>query len=215
MSVGTRKELIEAIGARYRHASAADKSTILDEFVAVTGYHRKHAIRVLAEDETAFVAPRRARSRLYDEAAHQALVLLWEAGDRVCGKRLKLLLPLLMDAMERHGRLDVDPEVKPKLPCISAATIDRALVQTRAHVDGQRRRQSGVGSAIRRSVPVRTFADWGDPLPGFFEMDMVEHCGGVKTRGAFVHTLVLTDIASDWTECVAMPLRNSRSSSRR
>ena len=37
---------------------------------------------------------------------------------------------------------------------------------------------------------------------------MVEHCGGRKTDGDFVHTLVLTDIASGWTECVAMPVRN-------
>src|SRR5205814_1515755 len=62
--------------------------------------------------------------------------------------------------------------------------------------------------AIRRSIPVRTFADWRDPPPGFFEIDMVEHCGGPKTDGDFVHTLTLTDIASGWTECVAMRQRN-------
>jgi hypothetical protein len=62
--------------------------------------------------------------------------------------------------------------------------------------------------ALRRSIPVRTFSDWGDPPPGFLEVDMVEHCGGVKTDGNFVHTLVLTDIATGWTECVAMPMRN-------
>jgi hypothetical protein len=44
--------------------------------------------------------------------------------------------------------------------------------------------------------------------PGFLEVDMVEHCGGRKTDGDYVHTLVLTDIASGWTECVAMPVRN-------
>jgi hypothetical protein len=64
-----------------------------------------------------------------------------------------------------------------------------------------------VGSAIRRSIPVRTFADWLDPPPGFFEIDMVEHCGGPKTDGDYVHTLTLTDIASGWTECVAMRVR--------
>ncbi len=55
---------------------------------------------------------------------------------------------------------------------------------------------------------MRTFGDWNDAPPGFFEVDMVEHCGGSKTDGNFVHTLVLTDIASAWTECVAMPMRN-------
>ncbi len=91
---------------------------------------------------------------------------------------------------------------------VSAATIDRVLAGARSHTDGQRKRRKGVGAAIRRSTPVRTFADWRDPPPGFFEIDMVEHCGGPKTDGDFVHTLTLTDIASGWTECVAMHWRN-------
>lgn len=205
--MATRKELIEAIGARYREASTSERSTILSELVAVTGYHRKHAIRVLGS-QTRGAPPRQPRNRLYDEAVRQALIVLWEASDRVCGKRLKPLVPVLIDAMERHGHLDLDGEVRAKLLHVSAATIDRALGPARNHVDGLRRRRPGVGAAIRRSVPVRTFADWRDPPPGFFEVDMVEHCGGPKTDGDFVHTLVLTDIASGWTECIAMPVRN-------
>jgi len=134
--------------------------------------------------------------------------MLWEAGDRVCGKRLKALIPVLIDAMERHGHLALDPAVKDKLLQVSAATIDRVLADTRSHIDGQRKRRTGVGSAIRRSIPVRTFADWRDPPPGFFEIDRVEHTCGPKTDGDYLHTLVLTDIASGWTECVFMRRRN-------
>jgi hypothetical protein len=65
---------------------------------------------------------------------------------------------------------------------------------------------AGIGSAIRRSIPARTFSDWGEPLPGFREVDMVEHCGGPKTDSNYVHSLVLTDVATGWTECVAMPV---------
>jgi hypothetical protein len=199
LSMATRKELIEAVGARYRGATASERTKILDEFVALTGYHRKHAIRVLgAEDHEP--SGRAPRNRLYDEAVRQALIVLWEAGDRVCGKRLKPLIPVLIAAMERHGHLELDPVVKDKLLQISAATIDRSMAATRLHIDGQRRRRTGVGAAIRRSVPVRTFSDWRDPPPGFFEVDMVEHCGGPKTDGDFVHSLVLTDIASGWTK---------------
>ena len=203
----TRKELIGGVGARYRSAPMSEKSKILDEFVAITGYHRKHAIRVLgAEADPGLSRP--ARNRLYDEAVRQALIVLWEAGDRVCGKRLKALIPVLIGAMERHGHLDLHAEIKAKLLQISAATIDRALGDARSRVDGQRKRRTGVGAAIRRSIPVRTFSDWRDPPPGFLEVDMVEHCGGAKTDGDFVHTLVLTDIDSGWTECIAMPVRN-------
>ena len=205
--MATRKELIEAVGVRYREASAGERTRILDELVALAGYHRKHAIRLLAEPpERGQVAP--ARNRLYDEAVRQALIVLWEAADRICGKRLKVLIPVLVDAMERHGHLQLEPVIRQKLLRVSAATIDRALGEARHHIDGQRRRRTGVGAAIRRSIPVRTFADWRDPPPGFFEVDMVEHCGGPKTDGDFVHSLVLTDIASGWTECVAMPVRD-------
>jgi hypothetical protein len=203
----TRKELVAALQLRYSSAAFGDRIKILDEFVALTGYHRKHAIRLLREKASP-TQGMPARNRLYDEAVRQALIVLWEAADRICGKRLKALIPMLVDAMERHGHLDLDPVVKSKLVQISAATIDRMLADARLHIDGQRKRRKGVGAAIRRSIPVRTFADWRDPPPGFFEIDMVEHCGGPKTDGDFVHTLTLTDIATGWTECVAMRVRN-------
>jgi hypothetical protein len=203
----TRKELVAALQVRYRSSGFGERIKILDEFVALTGYHRKHAIRLLRAKPSAPEASRE-HNRLYDEAVRQALIVLWEAADRICGKRLKALIPMLVDAMERHGHLDLDPVIKAKLFQVSAASIDRMLANARLHIDGQRKRRKGVGSAIRRSIPVRTFADWRDPPPGFFEIDMVEHCGGPKTDGDFIHTLTLTDIASGWTECVAMRLRN-------
>lgn len=204
--MATRKELVEALRVRYGSAAFGERIRILDEFVALTGYHRKHAIRVL-RDEVSKTSAARARNRLYDEAVRQALTMLWEAADRVCGKRLKALIPLLVDAMERHGHLDLDPVIRSKVLEVSAATIDRMLAPARLHIDGQSKRRKGVGSALRRSIPVRTFADWRDPPPGFFEIDMVEHCGGPKTDGDFVHTLTMTDIATGWTECVAMRVR--------
>lgn len=207
ISMTTRKELVEALRVRYHSAAFSDRIKILDEFVALAGYHRKHAIRVLGEEAATSQAAARARKCLYDEAVRHALTVLWEAADRVCGKRLKALIPMLVDAMERHGHLDLDPVVKTKVLNVSAATIDRVLAAARLHIDGQRKRRKGVGAAIRRSIPVRTFADWRDPPPGYFEIDMVEHCGGVKTGGDFVHTLTMTDIASGWTECVALRMR--------
>jgi hypothetical protein len=203
----TRKELTAAIGARYRGASKSEKQKILDEFVTLTGFHRKHAIRAL-NFERAGVVGEKGRNRIYDEAVRQAMILLWEAADRVCGKRLKALVPMLIDAMERHGHLDLEPIIKAKVLVASAATIDRMLAGTRLRIDGQRKRRRGVGAAIRRSIPIRTFADWRDPPPGFFEIDMVEHYNGPKIDGDYLHTLVLTDIASGWTECFAMRHRS-------
>lgn len=100
---------------------------ILEEFVAATGYHEKSAIRVLNNFPAAKPPQTRQRPSRYDEAARSALIVLWEASDRVCGKRLKALLPILLPALERHGHLKLDAETRPKILAMSTATIDRLL----------------------------------------------------------------------------------------
>ena len=136
----------------------------------------------------------------------EALILLWEASDRVCGKRLKPLLPLLVTALERHGHLTLDVTVRARVLAASAATLDRMLRSTRASVADQRVRRRAVPT-VQKNVPVRTFAEWEDPLPGDMEADLVSH-GGDSATGSFVHTLTLTDVASGWTECVALVVRD-------
>lgn len=204
ISTGARQELVQAICGRYRTVSPEDKSRILDEFVALTGYHRKHAIRVLNGFAETPASSKRGRLRLYDEAVREALIVFWEASDRICGKRLKPLLPVLLPALERHGHVSLDPIVRERLLAVSASTIDRMLSGTRA--SSGRRIRAKTRPAVRRSVPVRTFADWHDPLPGFLEIDLVVHCGE-SMAGSFASTLVLTDIASGWTECIALLVR--------
>ncbi len=130
---------------------------------------------------------------------------MWEASDRICGKRLKALIPTLVPAMERHGHLDLASELRALLFAISAATIDRVLRPQRER-NGARTRRRGLPSAIRRSIPVRTFSDWNDPAPGVVEADLVAHSGPVAS-GAFMQTLVMTDIASGWTECAPLLVR--------
>ena len=102
-----KQELLATIRDRYRASSKREKSLILDEFIAVTGHHRKHGIRLLgqsSDDGEQRPAIKKGR-RIYDEAVRQALIVVWEAADRICGKRLKAALPHLVDSMERHGYL--------------------------------------------------------------------------------------------------------------
>jgi hypothetical protein len=132
--------------------------------------------------------------------------VVWEASDRVCGKRLKPLVAVLVESLERHGHLQLAADVRAGLLAMSAATIDRALRDVRDHAGGRSRRRTIASVGIRRSVPVRTFADWHDPAPGFVEADLVAHSGPTAS-GSFVQTLVLTDIASGWTECAPVLVR--------
>jgi hypothetical protein len=204
LSVATR-ELIEAVAARYRAAGRNQKKEILDEFVKVTGFHRKHAIRALKKSLKKGAAEPRQRARIYDQAVREALTIVWEAADRICGKRLRQVIAGLIEAMERHGHLKLDFAVRESLLSMRAATMDRLLTTVRDSAK-QGRRRTMINTPLRKAIPVRTFADWDDPHPGFFEMDMVLHCGK-STAGSYVHSLVLTDIASGWTEAIAMVVR--------
>ncbi len=209
VSMATRDELLAALTVRYDQAGREGKTGILTEFVAVTGYHRKHAAGFLRGGSRKDRSAARPRRRLYDDAVREALIVLWEASDRICGKRLKPLIPMLVAAMERHGHLALDPAVRDRLETISAATIDRVLAPVRKQAGSRGRRRTAPSAAIRRAVPIRTYADWDDPPPGFFEADLVSHSGPLNS-GSFAQTLVLTDIASGWTECA--PLRFASSS---
>jgi hypothetical protein len=191
ISMGARREVLAAVAKRYRAAGRREKGRILDELTATTGWHRKHAVRALSQRVAALapsgsrntavasavgddVLPRRRRGK-YD-GIRDALVVLWESSDRVCGKRLVVMLPTLLPAVERHGRLKPTSEQRALLLSVSAATIDRMLVDVKVAAAGGRRRRVGFYSAIRREVPIRTFNDWGNPPPGF--------CGSTWLRTA-------------------------------
>lgn len=207
MTHATRAELTNAIRDRYVAAAAKDKHRVLAEFIAATGYHEKSTIRALNSSPAPKRRQTRARRSLCDEAARAALIVLWEASDRVCGKRLKALLPILLPAMERNGHLKLDKEIRPKVLSMNAATIDRLL---RLPKNATRtRKPTRPVPEPRRRIKMRTFADCNDPPPGSMEKDLVAHCGEVN-RGSYIHSLVLTDIASGWTEAAPIVVREGR-----
>ena len=121
-----------------------------------------------------------------------------------CGKRLKAALPHLVESMERHGHLDLDPKVRERLLTASAGTLDRLLKPVRAKVAGRSKRRRRL--SLGRNIPVRTFADWNAPPPGFLEIDLVVHHGG-SWWGSMIHSLVATDICTGWTDAVPLLAR--------
>lgn len=204
ISEPTRQELLEVLRGRYGTASKVEKTKILDELIDIVACHRKHAIRLLTAAEPATSDTPKPGRRIYSEAVREALVILWEAADRICGKRLKAVLPSLISAMERHGHLALDPTVRHLLLAASPATIDRLLAPIRGTAGHRRKRKRTTKPG--REVPVRTFADWGEPEPGFLEVDFVAH-GGDSMQGTFLWSLVATDVCSGWTEVVALVAR--------
>jgi hypothetical protein len=141
ISMGARREVLSAVAERYRSAGRVEKGRILDALCRTTGWHRKHAVRALRRrvvDEVAKTPAPRERKRRYGATIKDAVTALWEASDRVCGKRLVVMIPTLVPALERHGRLQLGEGEQAQLLAVSAATIDRMLgdVRRRAAVAG-------------------------------------------------------------------------------
>jgi Integrase core domain len=204
ISKQAKHEVLKALRDRYDQSSESEKTKILDEFVAITRCHRKHAIRLLTGLDSLAQQTHTPARRVYSDAVREALIILWEAADRICGKRLKMVLPSLVSAMERHGQLALDPTVRQLLFAASPATIDRLLTPIRGPSGRRKRRKPASKSS--REIPIRTFADWNEPVPGFLEVDFVAHCGD-SMQGAFLWSLAATDVCSGWTEVVPLVAR--------
>ncbi|MCY4654354.1 MAG: hypothetical protein OXC95_14465 [Dehalococcoidia bacterium] len=202
ISAATRTEVLRAIRNQYRDASKKDKSRMLDEFVAIDGCHRKHAVRLLRRGDEPDPRSVPNGQCIYDEAVREALTVVREASDRICGKRMKAALPSMVESLERHGHLDLDPGVRRLLFSASAATIDRPLRPIREQAGSHRKRKRKRKMAGR--IPMCTFSAWKQPEPGYLEIDRVAHCGGTVT-GSYISSLVITDVCSSWTEAIPMP----------
>ena len=209
MSLSARRELVNSLALRYRAANRREKKQILDEFIAATGYHRKYAIGLLLRSPPLTPCSPRGghpRPRIYQAEVKEALVHVWKAAGHICSKRLVPFLAEFVSVLERQGHLYLSDEVRHNLLKLSPATMDRLLQDVR------QRKPFGLGTTrpgarLKHQIPIRTFSDWDDLRPGFMEADLVAHCG-TSTQGIYLNSLVLTDVSTGWTECVALLCRD-------
>lgn len=140
--MSAREEPVRAVKVRSGGAEQGEKRDVLDELVAVTGYHWKHALRVLNARKQPPKAPSSRALRVYDVAVQATLIILWEVADRICGKRLKAALSTLVGTMEWHGHLSLDEQVGSRVLEVSAVTVDRLLRPIREAPGRWERRRS-------------------------------------------------------------------------
>lgn len=199
----TRTSIHEYVAAqrpRYLAAARSTKRRILDEVVAVTGYHRKAALRRLHRPPRA--TPREARTgrpRVYGPDVAAAAQVLWDACGEIGAVRLQPFVPELLDRLIACGAVRLRPETDAALRRVSAATLKRLLAPARATRPPRGRGITRAGTWLKHQIPVRTFADWDDARPGFLEGDLVAHCGP-STLGFYLCTLCAVDIVTGWTE---------------
>jgi hypothetical protein len=199
MTLKSVKEYAAALRERYLKSDKEGKGRILDEFVKVTDYHRKAAIRLLCQTPEP-VKGHLGRPARYN-LVYEPLKTIWEASDRLCSKRLKPFLPELINVLKRNGELRINSEIEAQLHSLSPSTIDRLLRPARRAGGRKPLSTTRPGSLLKSSIPLRTFSDWKENRAGFLEIDTVAHCGE-SLEGFFIHTLCGVDIASGWTECV-------------
>jgi hypothetical protein len=179
---------------------------LLEAFIATTGYVRKYARWLLNHAEEVQQTHGRSQLRQYGPEVQHTLFLAWHAANRICAKRLIPFLPTLVEALERHEHLHLPQECRRQLLSMSAATADRLLRSQRTL--GQRGLSTTrAGTLLKQQIPIRTFEEWNETQPGFLEADLVAHCG-TTIEGGYLYTLTLTDVATGWTECLALLYRS-------
>ena len=220
LTMSERRSMVRESAKRYQRAKKKEKGNILNEFVELSGYNRKYAIHILANEgkvtwkykpgdpvgvrmqvsHQGGKRPRAGRKRVYDEAVRNSILKIWRYFDHMCSKLLKVFLVINIDDLYRSKWLRLAPQCRDKLLSISAATIDRMLVAERKEwkkLKGSCRTKPG--SMLRNQIPIRVFYNWEERVPGFFEMDTVSHDGGFEVKEC-CHTLTLTDVSVGWTE---------------
>ena len=187
---------------RYAQAAKKEKGRILDEVVAVTGYHRKAAVRLLGGRRR---APRKGKKRApgrpvrYGAAVAQAAQVLHEAAGGIGAKRLGPFVPELAARLEAFGALQVEPRTGLLVRQASPATLERLLAPVRKASRLPMLSLTKPGTPLRTRIPVRTFGEWDDATPGFLEVDTVAHCGPT-TEGFHLWTVTAVDIVTGWIE---------------
>ena len=200
----TRNEIIDAHKHKYQIATKKQKKYILNTICESTGLSRDRTTRLLNGSATTKLRKEnRGRKPTYDLGLISTLEKIWKLADFACGKRLKQAMPLLIDALQRHGELKLDQKTKDKLTTMSAATIDRLLINSKEKLSIKGKSTTKPGTLLKSNIPLRLGFDWHDAIPGYVEIDLVAHCGET-TIGSYVNTLDVTDIATGWTETMAV-----------
>lgn len=194
MNRQAKAEIVKHYRKSYHKAQKKDKSRILDTITDATGYSRKHAVALLTGSPVRQKKKSVSRPSRY-KYLYDILRYVWATSNFLCGKRLKPFLPDLIKSLKRHKEIKISKQDEALLLTVSASTIDRLLAPARKEMCIKGRSTTKPGTLLKHQIPIRTFADWTENMPGFLEIDLVAHCGD-STRGEYINTLNMTDIAT-------------------
>jgi hypothetical protein len=201
MTIDERRKYLRKMQERYLQADRKERGQLLDEMEAVTELHRKSLIRLM-KGSLARRPRRRQRGRTYGPDVDDALRVIAESTDYICAERLTPNLAWLAKHLAAHGELTISPQLLEQLGRISASTVERILTRIRQDEPRLPRRGPKRTNNLLRDVPMKRIP-WQEQEPGHFEVDLVHHCGP-SASGEYVHTIQMIDVATAWSERVAV-----------
>ncbi len=201
MTINERRKYLRVMQKRYEKASEKERSQLLDEMQKITGQHRKSLIRSM-HGNLARKPRQRQRGRTYGIQVHHALQVIAESFDYPCAERLRPNLVWMAKHLESHAELELSPSLIGQLERISVSTVRRIVKRLGQDKHKLPRKAPKEANRYRRNVPTRRIP-WNEQMPGHFEADLVHHCG-ISATGQYVHTLQMVDVATGWSERVAI-----------
>ena len=201
MTIDERRKYLRKMQERYWQAGRKERGQLLDEMETVTELHRKSLIRLL-KGNLARKPRRRQRSRTYGPDVDDALRVIAESTDYICAERLTPNLRWLAEHLAEHGEMTTSPQLLEQLDCISVSTVERILTRLRQDEPHLPRQGTKRTRNLLQDVPMKRIP-WQEQEPGHFEVDLVHHCGRT-TSGDYVHTIQMIDVATAWSERVAV-----------
>lgn len=206
IDMAARRQVTNKLRGRYRKASKADKTKILDRVVSTTGMGRSTARRMLTgpalADPAEQVDGRTLRARGFSDDARALLEHVWALMGMPCGKYLVVMAELWLPLLAAAGDLDkpfATEAALAELKTMSAATVDRYLKPARDAMRIKGISTTKPSPLLRNSITIRTCSDEAPETPGVIEADTVAHCGPTLI-GEFARTLTMTDVVIGWTE---------------
>lgn len=198
MSKMSKREYLIQLKKKYWRSGKKQKSQLLNDFCEFTHYHRKYAVSLLNKPLPKKWKRYRPRTKQYDQATVDALLILWRATDEICAERLHPYIKELLDKLIECQEIVISPEVRLKLLKISLGTVKKIIGKTKHRTLIKIGGTTKPGSLLKSQITVR-YGQWQEVDPGWCETDTVAHCGD-DVSGEYIFSLNVIDIATGWSE---------------
>lgn len=207
LTIDERYKLLRLHQKKYLKASKSEKGAILNHLETATGLHRGSLKRLL-NGPLERKKRQKQRGVEYGPEVDDALRVISAAHNYACAERLQPTLPELAERLARHGEMELSASLLAQLKKISLSTVRRRLKRVYQDVPSRKRRGNVSTGHARSQIPMGRIS-WDESLPGHFEVDLVHHCGP-ESKGHFVYSLQMVDVATGWTVPSAMLGRSRR-----